>query len=70
MGYRLWLTKPTTITSTKLVEPLNFKKSSFEKSPLEIFSKLYKQYEAAYLLRIHRWNRKVGSILVSGRANR
>src|SRR5665647_607682 len=41
---------PSTITTTKLVEPLNFKKIRFEKSPLEIFSKLYKQYATAYLL--------------------
>ncbi len=41
---------PTTITTTKLIEPLNFKKISIEKSPLEIFSKLYKQYNTAYLL--------------------
>ena len=40
---------PTTIT-TKLVDPLNFKKIPFENSPLEIFSKLYKQYPTAYLL--------------------
>ena len=36
--------------STKLIEPLNFKKISFKKTPLEIFSKLYRQFETAYLL--------------------
>ena len=33
-----------------LVNPLNFKKISFENSPLEIFSKLNKKYATAYLL--------------------
>ena len=37
-------------STSKLVESLNFKKINFEKSPLEIFSKLYKQYNTAYLL--------------------
>jgi anthranilate synthase component 1 len=41
---------PTTLTTTKLINPLNFKKIPFENSPLEIFSKLYKQYATAYLL--------------------
>jgi anthranilate synthase component I len=33
-----------------LVEPLNFKKINLQNSPLEIFSKLYKQYKTTYLL--------------------
>ncbi len=43
-------TPTTTMTTTKLVNPLSFKKINFENSPLEIFSKLYKQYPTAYLL--------------------
>ncbi len=38
------------MSTTKLVNPLSFKKINFENSPLEIFSKLYKQYPTAYLL--------------------
>jgi anthranilate synthase component I len=43
-------TPTTTETSAKLADSLNFKKISIEKSPLEIFSKLYKKYATAYLL--------------------
>jgi len=40
----------TSMSTTKLVNPLSFKKIDLESSPLEIFSKLYKQYSNAYLL--------------------
>ena len=40
----------TQATTTKLVDPLSFKKIPFQNSPLEIFSKLYKKYQTVYLL--------------------
>jgi len=36
--------------NSKVIRQLKIKKLSFEKSPLEIFSKLYSQYENAYIL--------------------
>lgn len=39
-----------TVASTKLIEPLNFKKIHFNRSPLEIFSKLTQHYLDTYLL--------------------
>ena len=38
------------MTSTKLVEPLKFKKIPLQNSPLEIFSIIYEHYKTAYLL--------------------
>ncbi len=40
----------TQTTSTRIVDPLNFKKIPFTKTPLEVFSKINKQYTTAYLL--------------------
>jgi anthranilate synthase component 1 len=42
--------KSATSTALKLTPQLKIKKFSFEKSPLEIFSKLYRNYENTYLL--------------------
>jgi anthranilate synthase component 1 len=50
-GIAFGMQKPAaTQKSTKLVEPLNFKKIAFDQSPLETFSKINKQYPTAYLL--------------------
>jgi len=38
------------LTTSRLVEPLKFKRIALKQTPLEVFSKLYKQYETAYLL--------------------
>jgi anthranilate synthase component 1 len=43
-------TQTQATTSTRLVEPLNYKKISVKKTPLEIFSKIYQKFETAYLL--------------------
>ena len=42
--------KPTTKSTNKPANPLKFKKITFNKSPLQIFSKLYKQFSNTYLL--------------------
>ena len=42
--------KPSTTNTSSLLTPLTFKRISLQNTPLEIFSKLYKKYEIAYLL--------------------
>jgi hypothetical protein len=42
--------KSTTPTTPKVTRQLKIRKLSFEKPPLEIFSKLYNHYENAYIL--------------------
>ena len=41
---------PPATNTTKLVNPITFKKISLQNTPIEIFSRLYKKYETAYLL--------------------
>ena len=45
-GTQTAITQP----STKLIDTLNFKKIPITQSPLEVFSKIYKQFPTAYLL--------------------
>jgi anthranilate synthase component I len=42
--------KHSTTNTTSLLNPLTFKRISLRNTPLEIFSRLYRKYETAYLL--------------------
>ena len=49
-GIAFGVQTPPVTNTTKLVNPITFKKISLQNTPIEIFSKLYKKFENVYLL--------------------